>query len=120
MSGTNHEINTFYGSGSQQSERIMGLNNIYEPDIGKLTEFLENKGQGQGSSKRLLQGEGGQGVMGGKGESDRRIYQSNHSQNVEFDAGLGNFHSYSKVQDDELERQLQEYENGRRFYFFEN
>lgn len=117
MSGTNHEINTFYGSGSQNSERITGLNNIYEPDIGKLTDFLQNNGQNENESGRALNNNQGS-FKNNNGESDRRIYQSNHSKDIDFNAGLGNFHSYSKVEGDNLEKQLQEYENGIFNYFF--
>lgn len=112
MSGTNHEVHTFYGSGSQQSERIMGLNNIYEADINKLTEFLQNNNEVEAETKEDISIS-----QRSERESLQKLYQSGQSGvGVDFESKAEGFQSYSKVQDDEIERQLQQYENGNNIY----
>ena len=98
MSGTNHGEDTFYGSGSNQGDKIMGLNDIYEQDINKLQNFLQNTGEEDNESKDDI-------VLSRRSENDsQRLYQSNASgYESEKPEKQSNFQSYSKVEDIDFE-----------------
>ena len=91
MSGTNNNEDTFYGSGSNQGDKIMGLNDIYEKDINKLQKFLQNTGDEDEDI-----------VLSRRSENDsQKLYQSNASG---YESGkppdLTNFQSYTKVEEE--------------------
>ena len=101
MSGTNHNEDTFYGSGSNQGDKIMGLNDIYEQDINKLQNFLQNTGEEEHEHEQESRDDI---VLSKRSEKNsQRLYQSNASgYESEKPNDLVNFQSYSKVEDKDL------------------